>query len=91
MPQGQGTVLKLSGKLGVVVSCCRIEGCQWWRREIVLASVVSPVITGHDVFGAVDKHPVSAIGLISREESMGEVITLISASFPICSKCRRWL
>ena len=32
------------------------------------ASVVSPVITGHDVFGAVDKHPLSAIGLISRED-----------------------
>ena len=47
-----------------------------------MANVVSPVITGHDVFGAVDKHPVSAIGLISRDESMGAVITPIFRLLP---------
>ena len=55
----------------------------------MLAGVVSPVITGCDVIGAVDKHPMFAIRLISHEESMGEVIKLIPVSFPICSKCRR--
>ena len=71
-----------SAELGVVVTCCHSEGCQWWRREIVLARVVSPVTTGHDVFGAVDKHPVSASGLISRDESMGEVITRVFRLLP---------
>jgi len=71
-----------SAKLGVVVICCHSEGCQWWRREIVLASVVSPVITDHDVFGAIDKHPVSASDLISHDESMGEVVTLLFRLLP---------
>jgi hypothetical protein len=57
----------------------------------VLVSVVSPVMAGQDVFGTVDLTPMSDIGVISRDESMDEMITLIVVSFPICITCRQWL